>query len=325
MDGYSPVSSMSVYTPVSPQELKRFLAAYDLGQLEQFVGINDGIENTNYFVTTSHGEYVLTLFEVLGADELPYFLELMAFLAEHEIPSAHPVAARDGNYLHELNGKPAALVQRLKGASVDIPTAAQCFAIGEQMGRMHAASDAFRMHRDPDRGPDWCRATAAQVLPVLPAIERDLLRDELAFQSEVKTADLPVGVVHADLFRDNTLFVGDRLTGIIDFYYACNFYFVYDLAVSINDWCNSGEADVDKANAQQLLDGYRSRRQVSQAEIDAWPAMLRSAALRFWLSRLKDMYFPRAGEITHIKDPTVFRNILTERIAAGDSLREMWD
>jgi homoserine kinase type II len=315
---------MSVYTPVTPHQLKQFLADYDLGELEQFVGISDGIENTNYFVTTSQGEFVLTLFEVLGDEELPYFLELMAFLAEHGIPSAHPVADRDGRYLRILNGKPAALVLRLKGASVDIPSIAQCGAIGEQMGAMHVACQAFPLYREPDRGPDWWRATAQEVMPRLKPDEQRLLQEELEYQADIRLDDLPDGVIHADLFRDNALFVGDRLTGIIDFYYACNFYLIYDLAVTINDWCSSGDDRHDTDNAIALLSSYCARRPVMAREIEVWPAMLRAAALRFWLSRLKDHHFPRAGEITHIKDPDIFKNILVSRIGANDEMRSLW-
>lgn len=315
---------MSVYTPVTPHQLKQFLADYDLGELEQFVGISDGIENTNYFVTTSNGEYVLTLFEILDDSELPYFLELMAFLAEHGVPSAHPVADRDGRYLRKLNGKPAALVLRLKGASVDIPTPEQCRAIGEQMGRMHVACQAFPLYREPDRGPDWWHATATQVMPRLDEVERPLLQNELAYQAGISLAGLPDGVIHADLFRDNALFVGDRLTGIIDFYYACNFCLVYDLAVMINDWCSSGDARQDQENARVMLRSYCEQRPITAPEVEVWPAMLRAAALRFWLSRLKDLHFPRAGEITHIKNPSVFQDILVSRIGADNELRALW-
>lgn len=315
---------MSVYTVVTPEQLKRFLADYELGELEQFVGISNGIENTNYFVTTSTGDYVLTLFEVLQADELPYFLELMAFLAEHEIPVAHPVPDRRGMYLQRLNGKPAALVQRLIGASVDEPTVGQCRAIGEQMARMHTACDQFGMHRDPDRGPEWWETTAAELKPRLSTSDRNILHDELVYQAQVNRSDLPFGVIHGDLFRDNALFVGERLTGIIDFYYACNYYLIYDLAVTFNDWCNTGDPERDNDNATHLLAGYQKLRQVTDREIEVWPAMLRGAALRFWLSRLKDMHFPRPGEMTHIKDPTVFRDILTRCRGRDAELQALW-
>jgi len=316
---------MSVYTVVTPEQLKHFLSGYALGELEQFVGISNGIENTNYFVTTSEGEFVLTLFEVLEAEELPYFLELMAFLAEHGIPSAHPVADRQGSYLQELNAKPAALVQRLIGASVDLPDPAHCRTIGEHLGRLHRIGDDFDRYRAPDRGPDWWVTTAAEVMPKLEAGDRELLQAELDYQAGVERAGLPEGVIHADLFRDNALFVGEQLTGIIDFYYACNFYWIYDLAVSVNDWCNSGDARRDSLNAAELLRGYQQQRQVTVAEIGVWPAMLRAAALRFWLSRLRDMHFPRPGEITHTKDPNVFRDILRRRKGRDEELRAMWE
>jgi len=316
---------MSVYTKVLPHELTGFLQAYSLGQLEQFAGISDGIENTNYFVTTDRGEYVLTLFEVLTRDELPYFLELMAFLAERGIPCAHPVADNRGNYLRDLNGKPAALVKKLTGASVDIPEADHCAAIGREMGRMHKVSTQFPLHRKMVRGPKWWKVTAERVLPKIPEAEARLLREELEFQFAHLYRNLPVGVIHADLFRDNALFIGTRLTGIIDFYYACNNFFIYDLAVTINDWCNSADEQQNLRNARALLGAYQVERRVSAGEIDAWPVMLRAAALRFWLSRLLDKYFPRHGEITHIKDPDAFRCILQNRVQNSGQTRLMWE
>jgi len=316
---------MSVYTKVLPHQLTEFLQNYTLGQLEQFAGINDGIENSNYFVTTSNGEYVLTLFEVLTREELPYFLELMAFLAEHEIPSAHPVADNGGHYLRELNSKPAALVKRLKGASVDIPTARQCGEIGKQMGRMHNASKEFPLHRKMVRGPKWWRATAESVMPQLSDQGAELLSKELDYQFSHLFHNLPVGVIHADLFLDNALFVGDELTGIIDFYYACNNFFIYDLAVTINDWCTTGDNERDLRNARVLLSSYQQERKVTVEELNAWPTMLRAAALRFWLSRLQDKYFPRGGEITHIKDPDEFKLILLNRVENADKVSTMWD
>ncbi|MCI0401462.1 MAG: homoserine kinase [Gammaproteobacteria bacterium] len=317
---------MSVYTPVSRQELQKFLGHYSLGELRHFEGISEGIENTNYFVATTKGEFVLTLFEWLEPAQLPYFLELMAFLSEKHMPSAHPIADKSGNYLRQLNGKASALVQRLTGTSVTAPTERQCFAIGEFIGRMHTAGAQFRLHRENDRGPRWWKNTAAKVQSTLSAEDASLLRRELEYQSQFRHHRLSRGVIHADLFRDNALFVGDRLTGVIDFYYACNDVLIYDLAVTVNDWCNSDNGDIYPDRARAILRAYAQRyRPIEPDELDAWPVMLRAAALRFWLSRLHDMHFPRQGEITHIKDPDVFKRILRHRVEHTDALRHLWN
>lgn len=305
---------MSVYTRVNEADLDAFLAAYDVGELIDFTGITAGIENTNYFVTTSGGRFVLTLFEQLSAAELPYFLDLMAFLAEHKVPSAHPIADNNGHYLRTLKDKPAALVQRLSGYTVDHPNPAQCAALGSMLGRLHAVGHEFSEHRDNDRGPHWWRQTAAKLGDHLNAEDRAMLDAEITFQGNFRDSALPCGVIHADLFRDNALFLDDELTGIIDFYYACNDVLLYDLAVTVNDWCSTSDGTLDPERSNAMLSAYCAQRPVSEDEIAAWPVMLRAGALRFWLSRLHDKHFPKEGEITHIKDPEVFRRILEQRI-----------
>ncbi len=312
---------MSVYTPVGRAELESFLRHYDLGALVDFEGISAGIENTNYFVTTTAGEFVLTLFEALSAEELPYFLDLMAYLAEHGVPSAHPMPDEQGRYLRTLNGKPAALVRRLPGHNVEAPNPVQCAELGKAVGHMHVVGQDFPGRRDNPRGPHWWAETAAKVLPRLAPDAARLLEAELAFQRQHAHDALPRGVIHADLFRDNALFVGDRLTGIIDFYYACNDVLLYDVAVTVNDWCTTDTGELDSPRLDAFLDAYRQERDFTAAERAAWPVMLRAAALRFWLSRLQDQLFPREGELTHIKDPDVFRQILERRIAAGERLK----
>lgn len=305
---------MSVYTRVEQNELEAFLQHYQVGQLVQFEGITAGIENTNYFVTTSVGEYVLTLFESLTHDELPYFLELMAHLAEHQVPSAHPMPDEQNQYLRNLKNKPAALVQRLQGRGVEVPTVAQCAALGKALGHLHVVGQEFKGHRENRRGPHWWFTTSNEVMPKLSAAEQTLLQSELEFQQQHRHDSLPVGIIHADLFRDNALFVDDALTGIIDFYYACNDVLLYDVAVTVNDWCSNEDASFDKTRLEAFLNAYVTERQFTRDEKLAWPVMLRAAALRFWLSRLKDKHFPREGEITHIKNPKIFESILQNRI-----------
>ncbi len=306
---------MSVYTEISAAELEAFLGAFDVGRLREFEGITAGIENTNYFVSTTGGEFVLTLFEFTSAADLPYFLDLMAYLAEHGVMSAHPLADRAGDYLQTLKGKPAALVRRLSGASVSRPDRRHCAAIGAAMARMHLAGRGFPRHRANDRGPDWQRNTAAEVADRLDASDRALMEAAIAEQSGRQESELPVGVIHADLFRDNALFEDHALSGIIDFYYAHNGPLVYDLAVTVADWCFDAGGGFDAGSAAVLVGAYDAVRTVTPAERAAWPRQLRAAGLRFWLSRLKDSYFPRAGTLTHIKDPGPFRSVL---LAAQD-------
>lgn len=316
---------MSVYTPVEQNELENFLTHYDLDELESFQGISAGIENTNYFVTTSKQSLVLTLFESLSANELPYFLELMAFLAEHAIPSAHPIADRQGQYLRTLNNKPAALVKRLTGTSIMEPNAAQCQAIGKALGMMHTAVKNFSAVRENTRGPHWWHETLKALTPRIDSEDLQLLQEELVFQADARHTELPRGVIHADLFRDNALFDGDTLTGVIDFYYACNDVLLYDIAVTLNDWCSQTNGALDEQKSRALLRAYQSERPLLEAERAAWPVLLRAAALRFWLSRLYDLHFPREGEITHTKDPDAFKHILLQRKAQAAHLADLWD
>ncbi len=305
---------MSVFTPVNRDELQLFLQRYGLGALVEHEGISAGIENTNYFVTTERGRYVLTLFEKHSAEDMPYFLGLMAHLADRGVPCPHPIADQSGNYLQRLKDKPAALVQRLRGEAPVAPTLGQCRAIGAALGRMHLATQDFADSRANDRGPQWWRATADKLIPRLGPHEAELLREELRFQGLYRFTDLPRGVIHADLFRDNAMFEGDELTGIIDFYYACNDALLYDLAVTANDWCSYDDGRLDQDRLRALMVAYDEQRPLQAIERGAWPVMMRAAALRFWLSRLYDLHFPREGELVHTKDPHAFKEILLDRI-----------
>ena len=315
---------MSVYTVVEQHQLEAFLTHYDVGDLIDYQGISAGIENTNYFVTTNQHRLVLTLFEQHSAEEMGYFLDLMAYLAEHQVPSAHPLADRQGHYLRTLNGKPAALVQRLQGVGLEQANLAQCQAIGKAIAELHLAGQGFSGRRANDRGPRWWHDTRKQLFDRLDPDDRQLLDEELTYQDSFRLAELPRGVIHADLFRDNALFEGDTLRGIIDFYYACNDALLYDLAVTANDWCSQPDGSLDQDKLRALLSAYHQTRPLSPAEATAWPVMLRAAALRFWLSRLKDKHFPREGELTHIKDPNVFRQILLQRKQQTTVITHLW-
>ena len=311
---------MSVFTPVSESQLAVWLKNYSVGTLGALEPIASGIENTNYFVTTSQGRYVLTLFERLPAAELPFYLELMAHLARHGIPCPAPIADLANRFLGSLNGKPAALVTRLAGASFDNPGAADCSELGALLARMHLAGRSYGGYLENPRGPKWWRGAAREVQPFLDSSRAALLEAELRFQSQHRFADLPRGAVHADLFRDNALFDGGRITGVIDFYFAGVDCFVYDLAVCANDWflVDPGrDRRLEEARTLALLGAYCELRPLQREERDAWPVMLRAAALRFWLSRLLDKHLPRTGELVKVHDPEHFRDILALRAAAG--------
>ena len=305
---------MSVYTTVTADELARWLEQYAIGTLADLQGIAAGIENTNYFVTTTQSRYVLTLFEKLTARELPYYLGLMAHLADNGIPCPHPIADRSGAYLGELNGKPASLVTLLKGKDVERPGPEHCAQVGLLLAHIHDAGLSYAGRMDNPRGPRWWTAVMPEVLPFLDADDARLMRDEVAYLARAWPERLPRGAIHADLFRDNVLFEQDRLSGVIDFYFACTGEFLYDVAITVNDWCHAGGGALDPARATALLQAYSSVRPYSAGERAAWPVMLRAAALRFWVSRLYDLHLPRPGELTHAKDPAHFRNILSSHI-----------
>ena len=307
---------MSVYTPVSEAQLADWLGHYSVGGLVACQPIEAGIENTNYFVTTTQGRYVLTLFERLPAEELPFYVNLMAHLARHGIPCPAPIADLSDHYLRRLNGKPAVLVTRLPGRSLEHPGVAECAELGALLARMHLAARSYSAYLENPRGPRWWRFAAREVAPFLDQAHKRLLESELEFQAQHRFADLPRAPVHADLFRDNALFDNGRISGVVDFYFAGVDCLLYDVAVCVNDWClvdPSGDRRLQIERTQALLGACHAIRPFSEAERMAWPAMLRAAALRFWLSRLYDFHLPRPGMLVHAHDPEHFRDILELR------------
>jgi len=301
---------MSVYTVITEAELKDFLTTYALGDLVAFEGISAGIENTNYFVDTTLGRYVLTIFEHHTEQELQYFMNIMAFMAEHNIPAAHPAVTKSGQYITQLKNKPASIVARLSGGGVNFPSEKQGAVMGENLAKFHLASLTFDEYRENDRGLQWMQSTLALITPHLEQDDRNLIESEIAYLNRFDFNALPQGIIHADLFCDNALFEDDQLTGIIDLYYACNFAFLFDLAVMVNEWARQENHMLDELRVESILNAYQSVRPLTKAELDAWNAALRLGALRFWLSRLKDKLLPREGEITQIKDPDVFKTLL---------------
>ncbi len=324
---------MSVYTTIEDNELKSFLSNYEVGELDNYQGISDGIENTNYFVNTDRGRFVLTIFEQHSFEEMQYYLNLMHHLADHKVPSANPVADKQGNYLSQFKNKPIALVERLNGGSIIKTSVNHCQQLGSAMGKMHAAGLSFKTRQNNPRGPAWCQQTALEVMEKLIESEQTILDEEVHFQKADfnnfgRHADLPRGVIHADLFRDNALWDNsgdeDKFSGIIDFYYSCDDILLYDLAVTANDWCINEDFSLNKDKVIALLSHYNRFRPLADNEQEYWPAMLRAGALRFWLSRLYDKHFPRAGELVHTKNPDEFKIILADRIKHSDRYFNYW-
>jgi homoserine kinase type II len=316
---------MAVYTEVSFDEAALLVARLGLGTLNALTGIRSGIENTNYFADTDRGSYVLTLFERLGFDELPFYLELMKHLVERGIPVPGPKADAGGLILHTLQGKPAAIVDRLRGSHRLAPDAAHCASLGAMLARMHAAAADFALHQPNLRGLPWWIETVPVVRPFLTDTQRELIETELAFQQHLAAsaayATLPRGPIHADLFRDNAMFettpAGDQLTGLFDFYFAGIDALLFDIAVCLNDWCiDLDTGRLDETRAAVLVAAYSTVRPLTPNERRLLPALMRGAALRFWLSRLWDLHLPRDASLLTAHDPTHFERVLRERIAA---------
>lgn len=311
---------MAVFTAVELKDITQWIKQFPIGNALVLKGIASGIENSNFFLTTENGEYVLTIFENLGFELLPFYLNLMRHLAERGIPVPAPVANGRGELVAPLHGKPAAIVSKLEGSSQMAPQAVHCAAVGAMLAKMHLAGRDFPMQQPNLRGLNWWIETTPQVLPFLSEANAHLLRAEVDFQQAYAGSDhyqaLAHGPIHADLFRNNVMFVGDRLTGFFDFYFAGCDTWLFDVAVTANDWCVDLDTGAfDETRVRAMLDAYHAVRPFTGDEKASWQPMLRAAALRFWLSRLYDLYLPRAAQMLTPHDPTHFERILRERIA----------
>lgn len=319
---------MAVFTVVTEPDLAQWMRHYDLGEVVDFRGIRSGIENSNFFLTTTRGEFVLTIFEKLTATQLPFYLDLMRHLASHGVPVPDPVARDDGALFGGLLGKPAAIVTKLEGAVELAPGTEHCAEVGTMLARMHLAGRDFKRDQPNLRSLPWWQETVPAIAPFLCAAQRELLVSELAHQSAFfQSADyaaLPSGPCHCDLFRDNVMFAAAqpgtghsvRLGGFFDFYFAGCDKWLFDVAVTVNDWCvdlSTGQLDAPRLDA--LLRAYRTVRPFTPEECRHWNDMLRAGAYRFWVSRLYDFHLPRAAAVLQPHDPTHFERILRARLA----------
>ncbi|MBT9503899.1 MAG: homoserine kinase [Burkholderiaceae bacterium] len=315
---------MAVFTEVTREQASQLAAELRLGALTDLRGIKAGIENTNYFLTTEAGEWVLTVFERLTFAELPFYLQLMKHLARHGIPVPDPQANASGEILLSVAGKPAAVVNKLAGGHQLAPDLFHCEQLGAMLARMHLAAQDFELYQPNLRGLPWWTETVPVVLPHVTAEQAELLSSELAYQQTLAAsatyAELPRGPIHADLFRDNAMFEGlpgrEQLTGFFDFYFAGVDAWLFDIAVCINDWCiDLATGRLDEARAQVLVNAYAKVRPLNGAEYRLLPALLRAAALRFWISRLWDFHLPRDAALLKPHDPGHFERVLRERVA----------
>jgi homoserine kinase type II len=301
---------MAVYTDVSDEELEAFIGSYDIGALTSFKGIAEGVENSNYLVHTEVGPYILTLYEKrVQPQDLPYFLALMEHLAARGISCPLPVRDREGRILKELAGRPAALINFLEGVWVRRPGIEHCTRLGQALARFHLAGLDFPMQRANDLSlPGWralYEAVSASADSVIPGL-KDEIAAELAYLGANWASDLPKGVIHADLFPDNVFFLDDKVSGLIDFYFACNDMLAYDVAVCLNAWCFEPDASFNVTKARAMLQAYEAERKLTEAELNALPLLARGAALRFLLTRTYDFLNTDANALVKTKDPNEY-------------------
>lgn len=315
---------MAVFTELTPTDVGALLEQFDLGELTALEPISSGIENTNYFVDTTTGRWVLTVFERLRPDELPYYLALCEHLGNKGCQVARPVRTRAGELFSFVHGKPFSIANRLKGTDVRLMGLPECRSMGALLARMHLAAKDFALKQENLRGLAWWQSVAPQIAPHVPSAIAEAFTAEIAHQTAVFASDayrsLDVVACHCDLFRNNTLIAdagteSAHVAGVFDFYFAGDAPCLFDLAVTMNDWCidpETGRFVYDKAQA--FIESYHAVRPLSDAERALWRDMLRAAALRFWMSRLYDYYLPREASLLTPHDPTHFERVLADRM-----------
>jgi homoserine kinase type II len=298
---------MAVYTDVAADELAEFLGRYDIGELLSYKGIAEGVENSNFLLHTTAGSFFLTLYEKrVALADLPFFLGLMTHLAGHGITCPQPVKTRSGETLGTLAGRPAAIIDFLEGVWPRKPTAAHCTAIGQALAKLHLAGRDFPMRRVNALSVAGWRPLFDQAASRADSLQhglRALMSDELDHLEKTWPTNLPEGVIHADAFPDNVLFLGERLSGLIDFYFACNDILAYDVAICLNAWCFEVDHSFNVTKARAFLGAYGRERNLSDAEQDALPLLARGAALRILLTRLVDWFNVPPGAMVKPKDP----------------------
>ena len=295
---------MAFYTELDQQELLAMLRDYGIDALTACTGASDGIENTTYFLESDAQKWILTLFEEISADELPFFVRLMDWLYARQLPVAHALADNNAKTLHTLSNKPALLFPRLSGQHPRNMTIEQCRAIGYFLGHMHAVSQNYPEQRDNQRGTAWMQAARQRLSSCVDAEVLELLDAQIRNAEQVRALNLPTGLIHGDLFHDNALYEGDTLCGVIDFYNACTDVLALDLAIVINDWCALPDGSIEATRYHAIIDAYQKQRALTVQEKTHRQAILQLAAARFWLSRLLSEKLPARPDVVHAHKPS---------------------
>jgi homoserine kinase type II len=304
---------MAVYTSINKSELEDWLKNFSIGTLKNFKGISSGVTNTNYFVETDTTKLILTIFEENKLEELPFYLDLMRFLASKNFPCPLPVINNNNDYLTLIKNKPAVLVSFLLGAEKESITEDDCCSVGEALARLHTSAKDFSGKKKNSRNIDWISTKFNELKKRLSSSDQTIIEQEIDYQKNCLTDGLPSGIIHGDLFRDNVFFHQEKLSAFIDFYYACNDHLILDIAITINDWCSNSDGSLKKEKFDLFLNGYQSIRMLQNSELKYLNNALRLAALRFWLSRLDAYYNILESESVSIKNPNYFRKVLLNR------------
>ena len=306
---------MAVYTSINSSDLNDWIEKFNFKDLVNFKGISSGVTNSNYLIQMAHSNYILTIFEHNNIEELPFYIDLMTYLAKENFLCPRPIENKNGQALGLLKEKPALMVSFLDGKEKAIRSPKSCYLVGQYLAKLHLTANNFPQLNKNTRGLDWVSDMYLNLKKYLSLEDQGILELEINYHKEMDKVELPEGIIHGDLFRDNVLFLNDKISGFIDFYYACNEKFIYDIAIAINDWCIDQDGQINKSMFLEFIKGYRSERKLTDNEQEYLNVALRLAALRFWLSRLEDFYNAKEGEITSIKDPKHFKDILLDRQA----------
>jgi len=306
---------MAVYTSINSSDLNDWIEKFNFKDLVNFKGISSGVTNSNYLIQMAHSNYILTIFEHNNIEELPFYIDLMTYLAKENFLCPRPIENKNGQALGLLKDKPALMVSFLDGKEKAIRSPKSCYLVGQYLAKLHLIANNFSQLNKNTRGLDWVSDMYLNLKKYLSLEDQGILELEINYHKEMDKVELPEGIIHGDLFKDNVLFLNDKVSGFIDFYYACNEKFIYDIAIAINDWCIDQDGQINKSMFLEFIKGYQSKRKLTDNEQEYLNVALRLAALRFWLSRLEDFYNAKEGEITSIKDPKHFKDILLDRQA----------
>ena len=304
---------MAVYTSINSSDLNEWFKKFNFENYVDFKGISSGVTNSNYVVFMSNSNYILTIFEHNNIEELQFYVDLMTYLARENFLCPRPIENNSGQALGLLKSKPALMVSFLDGKEIAVRDSNNCYLVGQHLARLHLATNNFPQSNKNTRDLSWISDIYLNLKAYLSLEDQKIIELEINYHKEIDKSELPEGIIHGDLFRDNILFLNDKVSGFIDFYYACNEKFIYDIAIAINDWCIYDDGKINKLLYSVFIKGYQSERKLTDNENEYFNSALRLAALRFWLSRLEAFHNAKEGEITFIKDPNHFKNILVNR------------